>query len=57
MDLFAMNFDDFEPQPNFFPYFPVLAGKMPSPWAALRPPYELLPEFRGFGLERPGCAG
>jgi hypothetical protein len=24
--------------------------------AALRPPYELLPEFWGFGLERPGCA-
>jgi hypothetical protein len=27
MDLFAMNFDDFSPQPDFFPFFPVWQGK------------------------------
>jgi hypothetical protein len=27
MDLFAMNLDDFAPQPDFFPYFPVRQGK------------------------------
>jgi hypothetical protein len=27
MDLFAMNLDDFAPQPDFFPYFPVWQGK------------------------------
>jgi hypothetical protein len=36
MDLFAMNLDDFAPQPDFFPLFSGVAGKMPSAWALPR---------------------
>jgi hypothetical protein len=35
MDLFAMDFDDFEPQSNFFPYFPVWQGNA-APFAMKR---------------------
>ena len=28
-----MNFEHFAHKPNFFPYFPVWQGKMPSAWA------------------------
>src|SRR5258708_25088418 len=36
MDLFSMNFEHFAHKPNFFPYFRVWQGKMPSAWAAPR---------------------
>src|ERR1700736_6124316 len=36
MDLFSINFEHFAHKPNFFPYFPRVAGKMPSAWAAPR---------------------
>jgi hypothetical protein len=44
MDLFAINFDDFAPQTDFFPHFPVWQGKCGRPVSespGLRPRPEL----------------